>query len=70
MNGNKELNIIEAIVNQVQILFYSNSESENFFISSFQIMSRIKTPTNQKLLTNVAVVRMKKGGKRFEIGKH
>jgi ribosome maturation protein SDO1 len=27
----------------------------------------IKTPTNQKLLTNVAVVRMKKGGKRFEI---
>lgn len=31
-------------------------------------MSRnIKTPTNQKLLTNVAVVRMKKGGKRFEI---
>ncbi len=30
-------------------------------------MSRIKTPTNQKLLTNVAVVRMKKAGKRFEI---
>jgi len=30
-------------------------------------MSRIKTPTNQKLLTNVAVVRMKKTGKRFEI---
>ncbi|XP_023324462.1 ribosome maturation protein SBDS [Eurytemora carolleeae] len=30
-------------------------------------MSRIKTPTNQKLLTNVAVVRMKKCGKRFEI---
>uniref|UniRef100_A0AC34GIC1 Ribosome maturation protein SDO1/SBDS N-terminal domain-containing protein n=1 Tax=Panagrolaimus sp. ES5 TaxID=591445 RepID=A0AC34GIC1_9BILA len=28
---------------------------------------QIKTPTNQKLLTNVAVVRMKKGGKRFEI---
>ncbi|KAK6057597.1 rRNA metabolism protein, SBDS family [Cooperia oncophora] len=27
----------------------------------------IKTPTNQKLLTNVAVVRMKKMGKRFEI---
>lgn len=27
----------------------------------------IKTPTNQKLLTNVAVVRMKKCGKRFEI---
>jgi ribosome maturation protein SDO1 len=27
----------------------------------------IKTPTNQKLLTNVAVVRMKKAGKRFEI---
>ena len=30
-------------------------------------MSRINTPTNQKLLTNVAVVRSKKGGKRFEI---
>ena len=30
-------------------------------------MSRIKTPTNQKILTNVAVVRMKKCGKRFEI---
>jgi ribosome maturation protein SDO1 len=27
----------------------------------------IKTPTNQKLLTNVAVVRMKRAGKRFEI---
>lgn len=30
-------------------------------------MSRINTPTNQKLLTNVAVVRLKKVGKRFEI---
>merc|ERR1712241_599550 len=30
-------------------------------------MSRINTPTNQKLLTNVAVVRVKKAGKRFEI---
>jgi len=29
--------------------------------------NRIITPTNQKILTNVAVVRMKKGGKRFEI---
>jgi len=29
--------------------------------------AQIKTPTNQKLLTNVAVVRMKKCGKRFEI---
>lgn len=28
---------------------------------------RIQTPTNQKLLTNVAVVRYKKCGKRFEI---
>uniref|UniRef100_A0A0N5BTA0 Ribosome maturation protein SBDS n=1 Tax=Strongyloides papillosus TaxID=174720 RepID=A0A0N5BTA0_STREA len=28
---------------------------------------RIQTPTNQKLLTNVAVVRYKKHGKRFEI---
>uniref|UniRef100_A0A6M2DJ04 Ribosome maturation protein SBDS n=1 Tax=Xenopsylla cheopis TaxID=163159 RepID=A0A6M2DJ04_XENCH len=30
-------------------------------------MSRIFTPTNQIRLTNVAIVRMKKGGKRFEI---
>ena len=30
-------------------------------------MSRIKTPTNQKVLTNVAIVRIKKTGKRFEI---
>ena len=30
-------------------------------------MSRINTPTNQKLLTNVAIVRIKKTGKRFEI---
>ncbi|XP_014669240.1 PREDICTED: ribosome maturation protein SBDS-like [Priapulus caudatus] len=30
-------------------------------------MSTIFTPTNQIRLTNVAVVRMKKGGKRFEI---
>ena len=28
---------------------------------------QIRTPTNQKLLTNVAVVRIKKGGHRFEI---
>nr|CAD2137644.1 unnamed protein product [Meloidogyne enterolobii] len=28
---------------------------------------QIKTPTNQKLLTNVAIVRLKKCGKRFEI---
>ncbi|XP_067013769.1 ribosome maturation protein SBDS [Anabrus simplex] len=30
-------------------------------------MSKIFTPTNQIRLTNVAVVRVKKGGKRFEI---
>lgn len=30
-------------------------------------MSKIFTPTNQIRLTNVAVVRIKKGGKRFEI---
>lgn len=30
-------------------------------------MSRIFTPSNQIRLTNVAVVRLKKGGKRFEI---
>ena len=30
-------------------------------------MSSIFTPTNQKRLTNVAIVRIKKAGKRFEI---
>ncbi len=30
-------------------------------------MSTIKTPTNQQRLTNVAVVRIKKCGQRFEI---
>lgn len=42
-----------------------------FIISYLQLyifeMSKIFTPTNQIRLTNVAVVRMKKGGKRFEI---
>ncbi|CAJ0956574.1 unnamed protein product, partial [Mesorhabditis belari] len=38
------------------------------FSSDWSVMSKnIKTPTNQKVLTNVAVVRMKKIGKRFEI---
>ncbi|KAK6739638.1 hypothetical protein RB195_008249 [Necator americanus] len=32
-----------------------------------KMSKNIKTPTNQKILTNVAVVRMKKMGKRFEI---
>jgi ribosome maturation protein SDO1 len=27
----------------------------------------IKTPVNQKVLTNVAIVRLKKGGKKFEL---
>jgi len=27
----------------------------------------INTPVNQKVLTNVAVVRLKKGGKKFEL---
>lgn len=30
-------------------------------------MANIFTPTNQIRLTNVAIVRMKKAGKRFEI---
>lgn len=30
-------------------------------------MSKVFTPVNQVRLTNVAVVRLKKGGKRFEI---
>ena len=30
-------------------------------------MSAIFTPINQVKLTNVAVVRLKKGGKRFEV---
>jgi ribosome maturation protein Sdo1 len=29
--------------------------------------SKIFTPTNQIRLTNIAIVRLKKGGKRFEI---
>lgn len=37
------------------------------FSVSFNIKMSIFTPTNQIRLTNVAVVRMKKGGKRFEI---
>ena len=36
-------------------------------VFTYLIMSRIKTPTNQKILTNVAIVRTKKAGKRFEI---
>ena len=32
-----------------------------------QKMPQIFTPTNQKLLTNVVVVKLKKAGKRFEI---
>lgn len=36
-------------------------------ISFFSKMSKIFTPTNQMRLTNVAIVRMKKTGKRFEI---
>ncbi|KRX70220.1 Ribosome maturation protein SBDS [Trichinella sp. T6] len=36
------------------------------FISCIS-MSKIFTPTNQMRHTNVAVVRMKKAGKRFEI---
>ena len=27
----------------------------------------INTPVNQKVLTNVAIVKLKKGGKQFEI---
>ena len=49
--------------------FLSNQLPDSYYL--FQIMPRggggIKTPTNQKLLTNVAVVKMKKCGKRFEI---
>lgn len=29
--------------------------------------ARISTPVNQKLFTNISVVRMKKNGQRFEI---
>ncbi|CAL7933177.1 unnamed protein product [Xylocopa violacea] len=36
-------------------------------VSVKRIMSKIFTPTNQIRLTNVAVVRIKKAGKRFEI---
>jgi ribosome maturation protein SDO1 len=27
----------------------------------------IQTPVNQKLLTNVAIIKLKKGGKQFEL---
>ena len=30
-------------------------------------MARIQTPINQLKLTNVSIVRLKKGGKRFEV---
>ena len=36
-------------------------------LSSSKMSKRITTPSNQARLTNVAVVRLKRGGKRFEI---
>ena len=51
----------------ISIIFQkSNLTTTHACIKNFK-MSRINTPTNQKLLTNVAVVRAKKNGKRFEI---
>jgi len=44
-----------------------SNEIFNYLFLLIFIMSKIFTPTNQIRLTNVAVVRMKKGGKRFEI---
>jgi len=35
--------------------------------ANYSNMSKIFTPTNQIRLTNVAIVRLKKAGKRFEI---
>ena len=42
---------------------------ENVFTSILVVvvMANIFTPTNQKRLTNVAIVRIKKAGKRFEV---
>lgn len=39
----------------------------DFILPSIVKMAAIFTPTNQKRLTNIAVVRLKKAGKRFEI---
>ena len=48
------------------ISYFSISDLSRQLLT-YLIMSRIKTPTNQKILTNVAIVRTKKAGKRFEI---
>lgn len=42
-------------------------EQTKLFTFLVKTMSKIFTPVNQTRLTNVAVVRMKRGGKRFEI---
>ena len=59
--------ITEILSNFINICYRNNY---NCFWSSYNSLpSRMSifTPTNQIRLTNVAVVRVKKGGKRFEI---
>lgn len=59
----------------MSLLFFISLINTAFSSSSLLLSSctemtgrgNIKTPTNQKVLTNVAVVRLKKCGKRFEI---
>lgn len=59
----------------LQNFVLSSANTELWFLENYTVytfpptltMSKIFTPTNQIRLTNVAVVRIKKGGKRFEI---
>lgn len=49
----------------IAYVFLSAALASQLFVAIANMS--IFTPTNQIRLTNVAVVRMKKGGKRFEI---
>ena len=42
-------------------------EINNFISGAEETAEMIKTPQNQQRLTNVAIVKLKKGGKRFEV---
>jgi Shwachman-Bodian-Diamond syndrome (SBDS) protein len=46
--------------------FGINKNKRNLTLQIFK-MPKIFTPTNQIRLTNVCIVRLKKGGKRFEV---
>jgi hypothetical protein len=55
---------IQEQILHIQYLIIPVPESVCF---CHEMSYRIHTPVNQKRLTNVAVVRLKRGGKRFEI---